>query len=173
MPPTSPNAATYAALSVWGGLDCSAIAPTAKAIRMYPAWAMLEYASMRLIDRWGIATTFPTVCVTIARIAKVATQSTWTLRRPMRKTRNSATIPTFFEADVRRTLIVVGEPWYTSGAHMWNGTTATLNPKPAISRTRAMIRGGSSSGWPARGGAFRRGKGAVVGFPVDVVPAIP
>src|SRR2546426_756668 len=87
---------------------------------------MLEYASMRLIDRWGIATTFPTVCVTIARIAKVATQSTWTLRRPMRKTRNSATIPTFFEADVRRTLIVVGEPWYTSGAHMWNGTTAKV-----------------------------------------------
>src|SRR2546426_1850943 len=107
---------------------------------------MLEYASMRLIDRWGIATTFPTVCVTIARIAKVATQSTWTLRRPMRKTRNSATIPTFFEADVRRTLIVVGEPWYTSGAHMWNGTTATLNPKPAISRTRAMISGGAVSG---------------------------
>src|SRR3989441_1050086 len=73
---------------------------------MYPACAMLEYASIRLIDRCGIATTFPTVCVTIARIAKVATQSTWTLSRPMRKTRNSATMPTFFEADVRRTLII-------------------------------------------------------------------
>src|SRR2546425_7217851 len=142
MPPTSPNEATYAALSVCGVVDCRAIAPTARAIRMYPACAMLEYASIRLIDRCGIATTFPTVCVTIARIAKVATQSTWTLSRPIRKTRNSATMPTFFEADVRSTLIVVGEPWYTSGAHMWNGTTATLNPKPAINRTRAMISGG-------------------------------
>src|SRR2546427_13169824 len=134
---------------------------------------MLEYASMRLIDRWGIATTYPNVRLTIARIANVATQSTWTLRRPMRKTRNSATIPTFFEADVRRTLIVVGEPWYTSGAHMWNGTTATLNPKPEVSRTRAMIRGGSISGWPARVRPFRRSKRSVVVFPIDVVPAIP
>jgi len=24
----------------------------------------------------------------------------------------------------------VGAPWYTSGVHMWNGTAATLNPKP-------------------------------------------
>src|SRR5881409_2059923 len=107
---------------------------------------MLEYASMRLIDRWGIATTFPTVYVTIARIASVATQSTWTLSRPMRKTRNSATMPTFFDADVRSTLIVVGEPWYTSGAHMWNGTTATLNPKPARRKTIATINGGSIEG---------------------------
>src|SRR3989475_10040293 len=127
---------------------------------------MLEYASMRLIDRWGIATTFPTVWVTIARIANVATQSTWTLRRPMRKTRNSATMPTFFEADVRRTLIVVGEPWYTSGAHMWNGTTATLNPKPAISRTRAMISGGSISGTAPSGEPHLRARRVGRGGPL-------
>src|SRR3989442_7896285 len=123
---------------------------------------------MRLIDRWGIATTFPTVCVTIARIANVATQSTWTLRRPMRNTRNSATMPTFFEADVRRTLIVVGEPWYTSGAHMWNRTTATLNPNPAISRTRAMISGGARFACAARGRGVRRGATAVRRFALDV-----
>src|SRR2546428_10421568 len=121
MPPTRPYTATVAARSrVAAGTVRSpavnATAPTARAMRMYPAWAMLEYASMRLIDRCGIARTFPTVCVTIARIASVATQSTWTLNRPIRKTRNNATIPTFFEADVRRTLIVVGDPWYTSGA---------------------------------------------------------
>src|SRR3989475_7729549 len=110
MPPTSPNEATYAALSVCGGVDCRAIAPTARAIRMYPACAILEYASIRLIDRCGIATTFPTVCVTIARIAKVATQSTWTFSRPIRNTRNRATIPTFLDADVSKTLIVVGDP---------------------------------------------------------------
>ena len=27
-------------------------------------------------------------------------------------------------------VIVVGAPWYTSGAHMWNGTEEILNPKP-------------------------------------------
>ena len=24
----------------------------------------------------------------------------------------------------------VGAPWYTSGVHMWNGTAATLKPRP-------------------------------------------
>ena len=24
----------------------------------------------------------------------------------------------------------VGEPWYTSGAHIWNGAAETLNPSP-------------------------------------------
>src|SRR5436309_13970221 len=80
---------------------------------------------------------FPTVWVTMARIARAAIQSTWTFKRPIRNTRKRATIPTFFDAAVRRTLIVVGEPWYTSGAHMWKGTTATLNPKPAIRKTSA------------------------------------
>ena len=28
----------------------------------------------------------------------------------------------------------VGAPSYTSGAHMWNGTADTLNPKPTSSR---------------------------------------
>ena len=30
----------------------------------------------------------------------------------------------------------VGEPWYTSGVHMWNGTAATLKPSPTISRAK-------------------------------------
>src|SRR5436309_3740138 len=132
--------ATVWALSP-GEVDRRATAPTGIAIRMYPAWAMLEYASIRFTERWGIATMFPTVCVTIPRTATATIQSIWTLSRPIRKTRNKATIPTFFDAAVRSTLIVVGEPWYTSGAHMWNGTTATLNPNPAISNTRATMSG--------------------------------
>src|SRR6266540_1274621 len=173
MPPTRPYAATFAALSV-GEVDWTATAPTASAIRIYPACAMLEYASMRLMDRCGIATTFPTVCVTIARTARVATQSTWTFRRPIRNTRNRATIPTFFDADVSRTLIVVGEPWYTSGAHMWNGTTATLNPNPAIRKTSAMISGGSMAGCTVRSRWVLNSAKSVVGVGgIEVVPAIP
>src|SRR5947208_3175593 len=71
--------------------------------------------------------------------------------------------------DVRR---VVGEPWYTSGAHMWNGTTATLNPKPAISNTSAMIRGGSIAGSAVRFSPVPRRTRSVVA-PMDVLPAIP
>src|SRR5438876_8283096 len=173
MPPTRPYTATVAALSVKGEVDRRAIAPTASAMRMYPAWAMLEYASIRLIDRCGIARTFPTVCVTIARIASVTTQSTWTLNRPIKKTRNKATIPTFFEAAVRRTLIVVGDPWYTSGAHMWNGTTATLNPKPAMRKTSAMMRGGSMAGYAVTSRPFLSTKRSVVAVLIDVEPAMP
>src|SRR6267378_2413259 len=132
---------------------------------------MLEYASMRLTERCGIAATFPTVCVAIARIASATTQSTWTLKSPIKKTRNRATIPTFFDAEVRRTLIVVGEPWYTSGAHMWKGTTATLKPNPAMRNTRATIRGGSIDGYVVRFRPFRRTRSVVA--PIDVDPAIP
>src|SRR3990172_5401961 len=98
---------------------------------------MLEYASMRLMFRWGIANRFLTVCVAIARTAIATSQSTWIERRPTRKTLNSATMPTFFEPAARNVEIVVGAPWYTSGAPMWNGTTATLHPTPAMRKTIA------------------------------------
>ena len=29
----------------------------------------------------------------------------------------------------------VGEPWYTSGAHIWNGTAEILNAKPTKIKT--------------------------------------
>src|SRR2546426_4810539 len=68
----------------------------------------------------------------------------------MRKTLNRATMPTFFEPAARNVEIVVGAPWYTSGAHMWNGTTATLNPKPARRNTIATIGGASIGGTASR-----------------------
>ena len=34
-------------------------------------------------------------------------------------------------------MIGVGAPSYTSGAHMWNGTAAILNPMPATTRMTA------------------------------------
>src|SRR4051794_22018373 len=38
----------------------------------------------------------------------------------------------------------VGAPSYASGAHKWNGTAATLNPKPTTVITIATISSGSS-----------------------------
>jgi len=46
-------------------------------IRMYPACAILEYASIRLMFRWTSATTFPTVIVITARITMIPTHSAW------------------------------------------------------------------------------------------------
>ena len=56
---------------------------------------------------------------------------------------NTAATPTFFDPAARNAETVVGDPSYTSGAHMWNGTVATLNPNPARRNTRAMMNGGS------------------------------
>ncbi len=40
----------------------------------------------------------------------------------------------------------VGEPWYTSGTQLWNGTAATLKPSPTSRSARpASIRPFSSS----------------------------
>ena len=33
----------------------------------------------------------------------------------------------------------VGEPWYTSGAHIWKGTAEILKAKPTIINTRPKI----------------------------------
>ena len=43
--------------------------------------------------------------------------------------------PAALLATERNCVTGVGEPSYTSGAHIWNGTLATLKPKPAIIRT--------------------------------------
>ena len=80
-------------------------------MRMYPTWAMLEYASILLMFRCGMAKRFPTVWVTIAMTAIAAIQSIWMERRPMRNTFRRATMPTFFEPAARNVEIVVGEPW--------------------------------------------------------------
>ena len=43
----------------------------------------------------------------------------------------------------------VGAPWYTSGVHMWNGTAASLKPKPTASNTTATLNRGLPAPWPA------------------------
>src|SRR3954465_12971041 len=60
-----------------------------------------------------------------------------------------------FEPTDRNAVIGVGAPSYTSGAHMWNGTAAILNPTPATTRMTARTRRGSRS-CPANTGAIAR-----------------
>ena len=49
------------------------------------------------------------------------------------RTRSSAANAAAFTAVTMYPVTGVGAPSYTSGAHMWNGTAATLNPKPTSS----------------------------------------
>ena len=52
---------------------------------------------------------------------------------PWTSTRNSAAKAAAFTPVAMNAVTGVGAPSYTSGAHMWKGTAATLNPKPTIS----------------------------------------
>ena len=49
--------------------------------------------------------------------------------------RSSAANAATLVADAMNAVTGVGAPWYTSGVHMWNGTAATLNPRPTSSNT--------------------------------------
>ena len=49
------------------------------------------------------------------------------------QTRRNAANAAAFTVAAMYAVIGVGAPSYTSGAHMWNGTAATLNPKPTSS----------------------------------------
>ena len=50
------------------------------------------------------------------------------------KRRSSIANEAAFEPTDRNAVTGVGAPSYTSGAHMWNGTAAILNPMPAARR---------------------------------------
>ena len=78
---------------------------------------------------------FPTVMLNAAMIAKMY----WTISisKPAidfattnmtRKILKNTTRPIFLDPVARKIETGVEDPSYTSGAHMWNGTAAILNP---------------------------------------------
>ncbi len=63
------------------------------------------------------------------------TQATGTQDQPRppsapTNTRTNAANAAAFVAAAMNPVTGVGAPWYTSGVHMWNGTTAVLKPNP-------------------------------------------
>ena len=52
--------------------------------------------------------------------------------RPLTKSRMIKANAAALDPTARWAVIGVGAPSYTSGAHIWKGTAATLNPSPAI-----------------------------------------
>src|ERR1700730_13561946 len=95
---------------------------------------MLEYASRRLMFLCARATRFPTIMVSAAShhtawchvVRSVGNASSHNLK-------NAANAAALTAAAIYA-VIGVGAPSYTSGAHIWNGAAATLNPKPTRSR---------------------------------------
>src|SRR5829696_6054662 len=98
------------------------------AIRIYPACAILEYASRRLIFVCAIATTFPRIIVRAASAHRMPVMSTEMEGNAVANTRSSAANPAIFAPEDMNAVTAEGAPWYTSGVHMWNGTAATLKP---------------------------------------------
>src|SRR5205823_14657523 len=106
-------------------------------VRMSPAWAMLEYASIRLKSVCAMAMTAPTTMVSADRTQRNGVQSEIRGWRPTSNTRiRAANAATLVAADMYA-VTGKGAPWYTSGVHMWKGTAATLNAKPTANRPAA------------------------------------
>src|SRR5215510_11786155 len=130
--------------------------PATTPISTYPACAIDEYASIRFRLDCVSAAKLPAVIVTIDSVSNRKRQSTLSPGNPSRKIRSSIANDAALEPTDRNAVTGVGAPSYTSGAHMWKGTAAILNPTPATTRITARINRGSPS-WPVNNVAiFRR-----------------
>src|SRR5262244_1445591 len=115
----------------------------ANATRMYPAWAIEEYASIRLTLFWMSAPKLPSVMESAAEIQMSQNHSVWVVANSMR--RSTAKAAALGPVDINATT-GAGAPSYTSGVHTWNGAAATLKPRPTIINAVAMNT--RTLGWP-------------------------
>src|SRR5215467_13751752 len=109
--------------------------PAAKATRIYPAWAIEEYASMRLTLFWMSAPKLPSVMESAAEIQMSQNHSVWVVANSTRS--STANAAAFGPVDINATT-GAGAPSYTSGVHTWKGAEATLKPSPTIISAVAM-----------------------------------
>ena len=107
--------------------------PVAMATSRKPACAMEEYASNRLRLRCTRPIALPTTMVAMARPTTARCQLTNSPPKASSHTRRKTANAAAFTVAAMYAVTGFGEPSYTSGAHMWNGTVATLNPKPTSS----------------------------------------
>src|ERR1017187_6457087 len=85
---------------------------------------------MRLMLRCESATTFPTIIVKAASHQMGTYHADPMFPNASIQTRRKVANAAAFTPAIMNAVVGVGAPSYTSGAHMWNGTTATLNAKP-------------------------------------------
>src|SRR5438309_11377328 len=97
---------------------------------------------------WAMAMTEPTTIVTAASTTMNGVQSQASGLNAVSNTRiRAAKAATFVAADMKA-VTAVGAPWYASGAHMWNGTAATLKANPTARRPAAASASGIGPTWP-------------------------
>src|SRR5262245_35516925 len=130
--------------------------PATTPISTYPACAIDEYASIRFRLDCVSAAKLPAVIVTIDSASNRKRQSTLSPGHPSRKIRSSIANDAALDPTDKNAVTGVGAPSYTSGAHMWKGTAAILNPTPATTRITARINRGSPEIPERIGAIFRR-----------------
>ena len=84
-----------------------------------------------------IAAKLPSVSDAIATPAMSISQSRRTGQNTVSSNRSNSAKLAVFDATLMYAVIGVGAPSYTSGAHWWNGTAATLKKSPATTVTSA------------------------------------
>src|SRR5689334_21584560 len=123
---------------------------------------MAEYASNLRTLLCTIAVRFPNTMESDASVASNGTQPDTNLRHtPLPSTPANPNIMTLekmkklatFDPDAMNAALGVGAPWYASGSQTWNGTAATLKPKPITTITSATTSSGSSP-FPLRAAAI-------------------
>src|SRR5208337_2984953 len=107
--------------------------------RTYPTCEIEEYARRRFILVWVSAARLPHVSEAIATPEMMYTQVVCESPNTLIISRSSIAKLAVFEATLTYADMGVGAPSYTSGAHWWNGTAATLKNMPAATVTKAMI----------------------------------
>jgi len=82
-----------------------------------------------------LASIEPTSSVRAAMTQMTGRQSTLMIPNAPTRTRIKAAKPPALATAAMKPVAGVGEPWYTSGVQVWNGTAATLKPRPTTTRT--------------------------------------
>src|ERR1700728_4583875 len=93
---------------------------------------IVEYASMRLMLVCAIATMLPTAMESTEITTSIWLQSVWEPASASGGGRMMSVKAASFDAVQMNTVTHVGDPSYTSGSHMWNGTAPSLKPTPTI-----------------------------------------
>ncbi len=103
---------------------------------MKPICEMVEKANMRLRLVWAMAAKLPTSKEATAKTANICCQSMAKGSKPSTNKRMVMAKAANLGAAAIIKVTAVGAPWYTSGTHMWNGTTPSLNAKPQTTKTK-------------------------------------
>src|SRR3989338_3325302 len=91
---------------------------------------------MRLRLVCAIAVMLPSAIEAMARMISMPDQCCTSGCSPSTRMRATNAKAASLGAEPISMVIAVGAPWYTSGTHMWNGTTPSLNARPETTNTR-------------------------------------